>query len=284
MAVIGVPIVGSDPTAFLDPKSAWNAPQLFGEDVTLRKRAVQLTQGGENTLLYRLYHEDGSVVTLESDSNIKARVAEAILSETSLAEITPAAVDTDNYVITLEFPASIQADSGIYLVSVGFFNDLDKLIFTSDFFVYNEPSMWGTTSGNALPKIKDIQLSMRDSDIVENELTGSRQFGVEEITLAAINTINLWNDTPPVTVGVTTKNFTYPTIWRLGIQYYLYDMILEWYRKNRLQYNAGGISVDDMNRLNEYTAAQQQRQRELILTIKQNKSTIVLNRGFSKIG
>ena len=54
---------------------------------------------------------------------------------------------------------------------------------------------------------------------------------------------------------MTTKTFPFNEIWLKGIQAYLYRMAANTYRRNRLSYSAGGVSVDDNNKEREYAAA-----------------------------
>jgi hypothetical protein len=47
-------------------------------------------------------------------------------------------------------------------------------------------------------------------------------------------------------------------MWMVGIQSYLFDMVSSHYRRNQLAYNAGGLSIDDKNKEQQYRAASNQ--------------------------
>lgn len=281
MPVVGSPIIGDQPDSLLTRRAA--VPNIFGEEVRSRKLAVRTSAGEVNSVSVPLYDDNGQLVTGLLEGPAKYRIAEAVKKTELLYEAEINGFDTTEGRVIISPPQEIMTLPGIYDVSLGFFDKNEKLRYTRNFYIYNEPSTWGSSSTSALPTIDTIRLNLRDSDVVENELLGDRQFGLEEICAAAVRTIEYWNNVPPITAA-DTRNFPYANLLQMGIEIHLFEILLEWYRKNRLPYNAGGISVDDMGKLNEYIAAVQSRKQEFIRLVQRTKVSENLRAAFAKLG
>jgi len=281
MPVIGIPITGDQPGSLLTRSAT--VPNIFGEEVRSRKLAVRTSAGEANSVSVPLYDDNGQLVTDLPGGPAKYRIAEAVKKTELLYEAKINGFDTTEGRVIISPPQEIMTIPGIYDVSLGFFDENEKLRYTRNFYIYNEPSTWGSSSTSALPTIDTIRLNLRDSDVVENELLGDRQFGLEEICAAAVRTIEYWNNVPPITAA-DTRNFPYANLLQTGIEIHLFEILLEWYRKNRLPYNAGGISVDDMGKLNEYIAAVQSRKQEFIRLVQRTKVSENLRAAFAKLG
>lgn len=282
MPVVGSPIISDPPGSLLTHRAA--VPNnIFGEEVRSRKLAVRTSAGEANSVSVPLYDDNGQLVTDLPEGPAKYRIAEAVKKTELLYEAKINGFDTTEGRVIISPPQEIMTIPGIYDVSLGFFDENEKLRYTRNFYIYNEPSTWGSSSTSALPTIDTIRLNLRDSDVVENELLGDRQFGLEEICAAAIRTIEYWNNVPPITAA-DTRNFPYANLLQTGIEIHLFEILLEWYRKNRLPYNAGGISVDDMGKLNEYIAAVQSRKQEFIRLVQRTKVSENLRAAFAKLG
>lgn len=281
MPVVGIPIIGDPSVNLLTRRAA--VPNIFGEEVRSRKLAVRTSAGEANSVSVPLYDDNGQLVTGLPEGPAKYRIAEAVKRTELLYEAEIEGFDASEGRVIISPPQKITTIPGIYDVSLGFFDENEKLRYTRNFYIYNEPSTWGSSSTSALPTIDTIRLNLRDSDVVENELLGDRQFGLEEICAAAIRTIEYWNNVPPITAA-DTRNFPYANLLQMGIEIHLFEILLEWYRKNRLPYNAGGISVDDMGKLNEYIAAVQSRKQEFIRLVQRTKVSENLRAAFAKLG
>lgn len=281
MPVVGIPITGDQPGSLLTRSAT--VPNIFGEEVRSRKLAVRTSAGEVNSVSVPLYDDNGQLVTGLPEGPAKYRIAEAVKRTELLYEAEIEGFDASEGRVIISPPQEIMTIPGIYDVSLGFFDKNEKLRYTRNFYIYNEPSTWGSSSTSALPTIDTIRLNLRDSDVVENELLGDRQFGLEEICAAAIRTIEYWNNVPPITAA-DTRNFPYANLLQMGIEIHLFEILLEWYRKNRLPYNAGGISVDDMGKLNEYIAAVQSRKQEFIRLVQRTKVSENLRAAFAKLG
>lgn len=281
MPVIGSPI-DSGPSSSLHVRQAV-VPNIFGEDAKGRKLAVHTIAGVSGAISLPIYDEFGNPLEPIIGGQIKYRIAEAVKKDVSLYEGTDISFDTATSKATLNPPKEITDSPGIYDISVGLFDETETLKFVRNFYVYNEPSSWGNATTSALPSLDSIRIHLRDSDLVENELLGSYQYGLEEICAAIVRTVEYWNSTPPLTAS-DTRNFSHPAILHAGLEVHLFEILLEWYRKNRLPYSAGGVNVDDMSKLNEYMVAAQGRKQELVRLIQRIKTSENLRSAFARIG
>lgn len=107
------------------------------------------------------------------------------------------------------------------------------------------------------PTIQEIRLQIRDSSPAENLLLQDVEFSGEEIIRAIVKPVSLWNETPPDLTAhrYTTCNFPFRENWMTGIQGELMRIASHWYRRNRMNYQAAGVSVDDNNKEREYLQA-----------------------------
>jgi len=283
MPVIGIPIAPTELPTSLYNKSV-TSPTLYGEEVLERRPGVRTFAGASNSFSTVLLNDDGDTIVADETFTFKCRFAEGVKHTVLIEEVTGTIVDVDYSIVKFDIPSSVSDYAGVYVASIGIFVS-DVLCHNYNVWIYNEPSVWAsTTTGAALPPIDEVRTLIRDSSPVENEILGARQFGIEEYAQAAVATVRLWNDTPPFIGDLTTKNFPSHNIYLHGMCYFLYDMLVEWYRKNRLPYSAGGVNIDDMNKLQEYMVEVQRRGQELRLLIQRSKSSINLVGGFGKLG
>lgn len=282
MVVVAIPIVPSTLPSDLTVRRV-NPPTLFGEEVLTRRPGVQIAAGVYNDFSVSLIDEEGNHLTLDPDATFRCRFAEGVKRYILIEERDCTPVDVDYAIMQVPIPESVSQTPGVYLASVGIFKN-DKLRWTYDIWIYNEPSLWAAPTVCALPPIKELQLLLRDSSPVENELLGDRQFGIEEYAQAAVETVELWNNTPPFLGDLDTRNFPARSIYLAGIKTFLFSMLVEWYRKNRLPYTAGGVNADDMAKFQEYMVAVQKEEQDLRILIQRTKSSINIVGGFGKIG
>jgi hypothetical protein len=66
----------------------------------------------------------------------------------------------------------------------------------------------------------------------------------------------MWNETPPrlVTATFNTNTFPYRHHWTKGTIAHLYSIAARKYLRNQLNYQAGGITIDDQKKYDQYMA------------------------------
>lgn len=282
MPIVGTPVTSGSLPQFLSQRT-YSIPELYGEAVLNRKPAYRIVQGTKSSLLVPIRTDSGDLIEIPDTVEFKYKIAEAIHKTVARSEGNILTYDLDRNEAVVPIDTNIADSPGIYVLYVGIIDNEQNIIFSKEYFIYNEPSAWGTSSQCALPSIDEVKLNLRDSDIVENELLGHYQFGVEEICFAALRVVEFWNSLPPVTKMPTTA-FPYGNILRTGINVFLFEILLEWFRKNRLTYNAGGVAVDDLNKLNEYSAALQMALQQFQSLAQRTKASENIRAGYMRLG
>jgi len=144
---------------------------------------------------------------------------------------------------------------------VGLFSEDHRMIFSNQSLCFVRRGLFGVSNDTGQyskgpPSIEEIRLTMRDNSSADNLLLDNVEFDGAEIAQAVLRPIQYWNEIPPpLRPAMTTKTFPFKEIWLKGIQAYLYRMASNTYRRNRLPYSAGGVTVDDKNKEQEYSAA-----------------------------
>ena len=101
----------------------------------------------------------------------------------------------------------------------------------------------------------DVRIWLRDNDPDANVLIDSEEFEAEEIRTAMTLAVDYWNETPPNVGSYDYDKFPYRFALLRGTAANLLFMAAHRYRRNHLHYNAGGVSVDDQNKYQQYDAA-----------------------------
>jgi hypothetical protein len=102
--------------------------------------------------------------------------------------------------------------------------------------------------------IAEIRLVMRDRCPADNFLLDRVEFSDTEIAFAIRHPIDMWNDTPPpLQPRYTVNDFPYRYYWSDAAVGELLTIAGHNYERNRLQYAAGNLSVDDKDKAKYYT-------------------------------
>jgi len=161
-------------------------------------------------------------------------------------------------------PDDIVRNPGVYMEEWAVFDSNGNMLFSNQSCAFVRRGLFGVSDDMTKrtlgpPTIEEIRLSMRDNGPADNSLLDDVEFDAAEITQAVLRPIMYWNETPPpIQPLLTTKTFPFREMWMVGIQSYLFDMVSSHYRRNQLAYNAGGLSIDDKNKEQQYRAASNQ--------------------------
>lgn len=159
-----------------------------------------------------------------------------------------------NRVEFLLFDENTSVPPGVYLCEVGRFAVPDFLVDTWRCYLALEPSVFGALSGSGPITIPEIRLSLGDVEVGEVSLLDEVEFKDVEILHCIRKVVDLWNETPPFVGSFSTQDFPYRYQWTQGCIAELYKIAARKYRRNQLNYNAGGITIDDQNKAPEYQA------------------------------
>jgi len=239
-------------------------------------------------------HESSCAIELPV---VKVRWREASLIDKNLYQNEAVIFDAEKGIVRVEVPEQIYTKTGIYLVNFGIFEpgvdpdtDTDACpVWLYEVYLYVGHSAWHNPQQNPQvgpPTIDDVRLGLRDADPLMNELIDNFDFDLTEICFAAVRTVTFWNNQPPPILGATysTKNFPFREIWLAGIHHYLFELAEEHYRRNKLQYSAGGVSLDDKAKARDYNQAWKERFQKFRSLVMHQKASINMSKCFSAFG
>lgn len=129
----------------------------------------------------------------------------------------------------------------------------------------------------------DVRIWLRDNDPAANLLLDDFEFSPEEIRTAMTLTVDAWNDQPPYIAAYDYDKFPWRSKLLQGTAANLLFMAAHRFRRNALQYSAGGLSIQDQEKYREYDQAGEalwEQYREWVLF---NKRSLNAEQGFASI-
>lgn len=253
-----------------------NTPYVRRREILQRMRAVRVRSGQQATIQWVLKNQDGVPInTTEcgfTDSSLSVsvdglprkfilRVRESLSGNCYMREYDAQSIDAETGTLTFKLDDAIVSRAGIYIAEVALIEvqeDLVENVLISNVFYLNvETGLFGQAKGP--PTIAEIRLHLRDSAAEENFLLDSTKFDDAEIAASIQRPVMQWNETPPVVQVYTTHTFPHRFHWLEAICANLFLIAAEHFRANQLEYQAGGISLNDMSKEQNYEAAAQRR-------------------------
>jgi hypothetical protein len=163
-------------------------------------------------------------------------------------------------VIRAKIPASATQLHQIVDINCGVVSTTGELIHLTNLYMLVDKSQFGSVVSSygkpaGLPSLAQIRTYLRDSAPEDNPLLNNFEFDVSEIVQSMVKCVEHWNTMQPtVRQTFNTNNFLNPTVLITGVMGELYFIAAKHYRRNQLAYTAGGLSVDDKNKAQEYEA------------------------------
>jgi hypothetical protein len=155
-------------------------------------------------------------------------------------------------------PADLVAYPGLYLMQVGISAQTSADVYTLKYIdkgiLSIERSLFGSVDlGDLLgpPTLQEIRIALRDSGL-ENSLLSDVEFDDTEILHALARPLRQWNETPPPIAYFDSRSFPYHEHWLKATMALLMRSAAYWYERNRLATSAGGVTVDDKNKMQTY--------------------------------
>lgn len=155
---------------------------------------------------------------------------------------------------------------GAFLAEIGRFAG-SYLVDTWPVLVVIEPSAFQPQVGVGPVTIPDLRMALLDNNdgadgAPFNNLLTDVEFSDVELATAIRRVVDMWNETPPPVYYFTTTTFPYRYWWMIGATAIILRAGAARYRRNRLAYAAGGVSVDDQSKAEEYEQTSMQRMAE----------------------
>jgi hypothetical protein len=166
--------------------------------------------------------------------------------------------DPETGIVRVQLPADLVAYPGLYLMQVGISAQTSADVYTLKYIdkgiLSIERSLFGSVDlGDLLgpPTLQEIRIALRDSGL-ENSLLSDVEFDDTEILHALARPLRQWNETPPPIAYFDSRSFPYHEHWLKATMALLMRSAAYWYERNRLATSAGGVTVDDKNKMQTY--------------------------------
>jgi hypothetical protein len=154
--------------------------------------------------------------------------------------------------VTFTLESGIQVVSGIYKAQISRFVSGGYQVDAYPAYLSIEPNLTNPWMPSGLPTIPEIRLALGDSAQGEVNLLDDFEFEDTEIAAAMRWVVDRWNNTPPPVCMYSYANFPYRYWWIRGTMIQLLNIAVKRYARNRLPYQAGGVTIDDQNKAAEY--------------------------------
>jgi len=119
-------------------------------------------------------------------------------------------------------------------------------------YLYLEPNLRYQACATGVVSIPEIRLALGDTEVNEVSLLDTFEFTDTEIAFAIRRVVDHWNQTPPPVSVYSYDNFPFRYWWIQGTMIELLRLAAKRYARNRLQYSAGGVNIDDQNKAADY--------------------------------
>lgn len=258
-----------------------------GCPVLPKMRCHEIQQGQRARLLWNFHNIDGRVLNLDECATCATSESAPVeIDFDGLANVPFGPVlrirelsgyDSSNdpvYTVNVEvldsaqglvraepLPQKLVRRPGVYLEEWAWFGPEGDMLFSNQCCTFVRRGLFGLTNQSRQqnlgpPSLEEIRLALRDNSAVDNTLLDAVEFDSAEIASAVLRPIQYWNEIPPPLVPLqTTCSFPFREMWMMGIQAHLLEIAAHHYRRNALAYSAGGVTVDDKNKEQPYTAA-----------------------------
>jgi hypothetical protein len=121
------------------------------------------------------------------------------------------------------------------------------------FFLIVNPSLSGSANDTMQSlSIAEIRMTLRDVDPEGNFLLDELDFKTNEIALMVRRAVDYWNEIPPPLAVYTPTNFPWRYHLSLGVVGLLHQMASIHKMRNNLDYSAGGVTVADTIKWQQY--------------------------------
>jgi hypothetical protein len=170
--------------------------------------------------------------------------------EKDVTIVTPPGADG---LVTLDLDPEDIPFAGMWYAGIVGFNASDQIIAEWPMWLEIRRSISELAEPCNTPiNIAEVRLIMRDTVPEANNLLLEFEFTDQEIAFTIMRPIEEWNEMPPPVATFTGATFPYREHWRKATAGYLMRMAARKYLRDDLQYNAGGLSINDKSKWDAY--------------------------------
>jgi hypothetical protein len=129
----------------------------------------------------------------------------------------------------------------------------------------------------------EVRMYLRDRCPADNFLLDEIEFQEDEIMFMIHRAIDEWNELPPPGYESTPITFPYRYHWAVAVMSGLFAMAARHIRRNKLDYQAGGLTINDQARWEQYNVWAKELKEEWRSFIKNKKLELNISDGFQSL-
>ena len=224
-----------------------------------QKAVVEVWQGSRASPAITMMSLTNEVYDLTDATDVILTCVTSIARTMCLDGTACTVADAENGVVTLPLTPGILNVAGIFESEITARNVDEETIAATGFFLVVRPSLRAgdvsSTGISSMPTIMDVRRTLHDKCADDNYLLDDVEFTDTEIVYCMLQALREFDEMPPrlpATYG--SGAFPWTNLWLLGTAAHLLSMAGHKYTRNRLDYSAGGVSVQDKAKGQEYEA------------------------------
>lgn len=232
--------------------------QLYEIPLPTKRRAAAIVQGQAATITFQFLDGTGNPVNLTAYDpiTVNVNIREVIKTQvTDIFSVPCTIIDEPTGMVSFAVPSGVFSNPGTYLAEFGVFDINSNLLFTNKVYLWVDRGLFGVPNcpNAGPPTIDEIRLFIRDNAPEENFMLDDFEFDLAEICQAAELGVRYWNTAqPPIGIFFNTTNYAVRDRWLGFIAGQMFMVAAHRFRRNQLQYQAGGMTVDDQNKYQQY--------------------------------
>lgn len=259
--------------------------QRFGCPVKTKTRTVIISTGHAATVHWEMRDAAGAAIDLTScdEAEVEVRIMDVLgRCYSGVKTVTGDILDADSGIVSFTPPSEIYSQPGIYRFDIAIKVD-DVVRFVNNGWLSVENNLFSAAAyEQGPPTLGDIRIQLRDI-WVENNLRGEVEFSDAEIMHSLIQPVRYWNEIPPDIVRYTTANFPYRYHWLMATVANLLLVSAQWYMRNKAGIQAGGASINDMDKDQPYAALALRLREEYQQFVRDKKIEINISQGWGSM-
>jgi hypothetical protein len=219
-------------------------------DKPCSRPVIDAVAGSPKTLTIQICQTNGDAVDLSSFSEVRFKVKESYDARTLYIDTACSIVDATNGMIRLDLSKALNRWAGVWLAAFVLENADGDSVAQYDCYLHVSKGIANQEYKNSSITIADVRLALWDRCVTDNGLLDDFEFSDSEICSAIRMPVDEWNETPPIINGAqfTAATFPYRYNWIQAAAAELLRMAARNLLRNKLDYNAGGLNVNDRSR------------------------------------
>ena len=193
-------------------------------------------------------------------------------------------IDAVNGLVELAYTEQNTRRAGIFTAELQVWEEGERRRVYPFFMVVN-PSLSGDAGqSNQMLSVAEIRMTMRDTDAEGNFLLDELDFKTNEIALMIRRCVDYWNEQPPPVAWYKPTNFPFRYHLSLAVVAELHKMAAVHKMRNDLPYQAGGLTVQDTIKWQQYRQLGVEMWTRWVDWVKAKKYEINIEGGYVQLG